>query len=52
MNPPMARLWLAVHDEGGFWIELIPEIETERPERRLIAEPGTDVVSKISQVDR
>src|SRR5689334_7748999 len=52
MDAPAAEILLAVDDQPGNRIELVPEIEADRPDRRLVAEPGPDGVPEIPEVDR
>src|SRR5689334_509698 len=49
MHPPPAGLRLAVDLQAGNRIQLIAEVEADRSDRRLVAEPGADRVAEIAQ---
>src|SRR6266850_4064740 len=51
VNPPPARLRLAVHQQGGNRIELVAHVEAHGADRRLIAKPGTHRVAQVVQLE-
>src|SRR5262245_19398248 len=52
MDAPAAALGFAVDDQSGNGIELVPVVESRRPDRRLIAKAGADGVPQIVERDR
>src|SRR5687767_12254836 len=46
-----ARLGFAVHQQPLDWIELVPQVGTDRADRRVIAEAGAHVVPHVTDVE-
>src|ERR1700721_1177701 len=51
VHAPPARLRLAVHQQPGYGIELVSEVEANGPDRRLITQSGSNRVPEIVHVD-
>src|SRR5688500_8723702 len=51
VEPDPPRLLLAVDQKPGDRIQLVTDIQAERSDRRLVAQPRTDVVTEIALVD-
>src|SRR4051812_29726507 len=52
MDSPPPRLRAAVDEQSGNGIQLVPEVESNRSDWRLIAETGADGIPEVVQVDR
>src|SRR5262245_37110653 len=51
MQPPPARLRAAVHEQTVDWIQLPADVETDGPDRRLIAESRPHRVAEIAEAN-
>src|SRR5215831_14295693 len=51
MDPPTSGLGTAIHDQARNRVELVAEVEANRPDGRLVAKPGTDGVPQIVQME-
>src|SRR5262245_15715334 len=51
VNAPAAIARFAVHEQTGNRVELVAEVEAERTDRRLVAQPRSDRVAKIVELD-
>src|SRR2546426_11178517 len=51
MDAPAACLRRAVHEQTRKRIELVAEVEPERPDWRLVAEPGANRVAKLAELE-
>src|SRR5262245_48657659 len=51
MNAPPPRVGVAVDDEPRNRVELIAEVEANRTDRRLVAQPRADGVAEIGEVE-
>src|SRR5437660_7597767 len=49
MNAPAARLRAAVHQQTRNRIELPPEVETQRSDRRVVAQARADGIAQIAE---
>src|SRR5262249_28571401 len=51
VNAEVTGLRFTVHDEPGNLIQLEPDVETHRSDRRVVAEAGPDVVLKVVEIE-
>src|SRR5262245_10919975 len=52
MNSPVTIRWLTVHQQPRNRIELIAVVESEGPDRSLIAQADADRVAEVAEIER